>query len=223
MSLQPRFALERVSQPELEPITLAEMKLHLRCYASITTEDASITALIVAAREWVEDYTGRVLVDQTWRLTIGDEVDARFGADAVVGNGCSCGVLPAYWSSSGIPLRKAPVLGLVSIVSVDSAGTETALDVNDYRLLEPQSKWPRIVALAGSTWSGGTLRVAFRAGFADRTGSPQQGAEMVPERFKWAMKLWTEAVYDRDEKLMPILLKTAEDIIRGERAELQMA
>ena len=59
------FVLERLTQPEMEVVTLAEMKRHLRLFSSVTDEDADITALIVAAREWVEDYTGRVLVDQT--------------------------------------------------------------------------------------------------------------------------------------------------------------
>ena len=54
---QMNFTLERVTQPDIEPVTLDEMKRHLRCFMSVTDEDDDITALIVAAREWIEDYT----------------------------------------------------------------------------------------------------------------------------------------------------------------------
>lgn len=225
-----RFALERVSNPDIEPVTLAEMKRHLREYDSVTSLDTDITALIVGAREWVEEFTGRALVDQVWRLTIDQHgcllCDPAPGA-------CANGVIPGsfayfsgifYWHrQGGLLLRKAPALAITSFVTVDAAGVETAIDATQYELREADSKWPRIVPLSGATWTATTLRVTFRAGFADRLGSPQQGAEVVPERFKQAMKLWVEAMYDRDPVMMPLLLKTAEALIRPERAELSLA
>lgn len=45
-----------------EPITLADAKLHLRVFD--TSEDALIEAYIRAAREWVENYTGHILVQR---------------------------------------------------------------------------------------------------------------------------------------------------------------
>jgi len=53
-----------VTAPALEPVTLAEAKDYLRVDSS--DEDALIQALIKAAREWVEHYTGRALISQTW-------------------------------------------------------------------------------------------------------------------------------------------------------------
>ena len=55
------------------------------------------------------------------------------------------------------------------------------------------------------------------------TGSPTGSAADVPERYKQAMKLWIEANYDRDDKMMALLLDTAERLIRGERAEMSLA
>ena len=70
-----RFVLARTLNPVLEPVTLAEAKLHLRSYTSDIAEDDLINGLLVAAREWVEDYTGRALVEQRWSLSL----DRRIG------------------------------------------------------------------------------------------------------------------------------------------------
>ena len=101
-----------------------------------------------------------------------------------------------------------------------------AVDSATYELREKAGKWPRLVALNGATWSTwltGDLRIEYRAGFAERLGSPQQGPEVVPFRFKAAMKLWAEAIFDRDPVMMPILLKAAENLIESECSELRLA
>ena len=46
--------------PAVEPVTLAEAKAH--CRIDTSTEDAYVSALIVAAREWVESYMNETLV-----------------------------------------------------------------------------------------------------------------------------------------------------------------
>lgn len=46
-----------------EPITTAEAKAHLRVIDN-TSEDTLIDALIAAARRWVEDYSGHILVER---------------------------------------------------------------------------------------------------------------------------------------------------------------
>lgn len=218
------FTLERVTDPDIEPVTLAEMKTHLRCFDDISDEDSAITALIVGAREWVEDFTGRALIDQAWRLTINQQANSTsdFVGGVTPGTGYYCEAF--QWQRQGeILLRKSPVLAVTAFASVDAAGAETAIASDSYELREADSKWPRIVGLNGATWTAGVLRITYRAGFADRTGSPQESAAVVPERFKQAMKLWVEAMYDRDEKMMSLLLDTAERLIKSERCDLSLA
>ena len=229
------FVLERVTQPDIEPVTLAEMIQHVREFTSISAaSQTELSKLITASREWVEDYTGRALIDQTWKLTIQGRSGGYAGGDIV--GGTRDVALPAgygyyqglwTWGKPGeISLRKGPVLAITAFALVNADGTETAISSSTYELREAKSKWPRIVALNGATWSNwltGDLRITFRAGFADRLGSPQQGAEMVPERFKQALKLWGEANYDRDPVLMQKLLDAAERVIKFERRDIQFA
>lgn len=214
------FVLERVTQPGIEPVSLTEAKQQCRVDSDITADDDLITSLIVVAREWVEDYSGRALIDQTWRLTVSDSW--------LSGMTDTNTVTPIYTgefapSVYGVLLRKSPIIALSSIVSVDSAGVETELDVSDYEVREANSKWPRIKSVSGSTFSTGTHKIVYRAGFADRTGSPTQDATVVPARYKHAIKLHVEAHYDRDQVMMQKLLDAAVNLIRGDRTELQIA
>jgi hypothetical protein len=217
-----KFALERVTQPDIEPVTLAEMIQHMREFTSIPqAAQDELTRLTKAAREWAEDYTGRALIDQTWKLSIGAD-NFNFGftdANRVTG------IYYGDWfaNANGIMLRKAPAIAIISFTTVNADGTETVVSPTLYEIREANSKWPRLVGLNGSTWNGCEMRITFRAGFANRLGSPTQGAEVVPERFKQAIKLHAEAHYDRDEKMMQILLDAAEGLLKPERSELGMA
>ena len=53
-------SVTRATGPAVEPLTVAEAKLHLR--VDITDDDAYIGTLITAAREWVENYLDRTLI-----------------------------------------------------------------------------------------------------------------------------------------------------------------
>ena len=60
--------LKIITPPAAEPLSTAEVKLHLR--VDHNTDDTLITALIATAREWVESYTGKSLVEQTRQITL---------------------------------------------------------------------------------------------------------------------------------------------------------
>lgn len=212
-----RYVLERVTNPETEPVTLAQFKAHLGEYADITTRDDEATQVIQAAREWAEDYTGRALIDQRWRITFGDLA----AVDPVRIPTCACA--RSEERGEHIYLRKSPAIALVSFVSVASDGAETAVSADSYELQDADSKWPRVVAKNGATWATGLYRLVYRAGYADRDVSPAEGAEVVPARFLQAIKLHAEALYDRDEKMMQVLLDTAKGLLRAERVELGFA
>lgn len=59
-----------VTDSAVEPITVAEVKAHLRI--SDQYEDSLIAGLITAARKSVEQITRRSLINQTWRLYLDD-------------------------------------------------------------------------------------------------------------------------------------------------------
>jgi len=60
------MSLQIVTPPALEPVTLADAKLHLK--VDTTDDDALITRLIAAARVRAEWHTGRAWITQSWIL-----------------------------------------------------------------------------------------------------------------------------------------------------------
>ncbi len=62
------MTLFRTVEPAAEPVTLAEVKAHLRL--SHASEDTLLAGLIRAAREDVERTTGLALIEQSWRLVL---------------------------------------------------------------------------------------------------------------------------------------------------------
>jgi uncharacterized phiE125 gp8 family phage protein len=64
--VKPYRSLVRATQPAVEPVTLAEAKAHLR--VDISTDDALISAIVKASREFCEEYLDRSLVHTQWTM-----------------------------------------------------------------------------------------------------------------------------------------------------------
>lgn len=61
-------SLTRTTQPAVEPVTVAEAKAHLRVDTS--DDDTYIGTLVTAARQWVEEYLDRSLVNTQWTMRL---------------------------------------------------------------------------------------------------------------------------------------------------------
>ncbi len=64
------MALNLISPPAVEPVSLAELKEFLRVDPGDTSQDNVILTIGMAARDWVENQVKRRLVQQTWRLSL---------------------------------------------------------------------------------------------------------------------------------------------------------
>lgn len=130
-----------VTPPAAEPVTLAEMKDHLRLTS--TSEDDLLTGLLTAARETVERETGTALITQTWRL-FRDE-----------------------WPCHGlVRIARYPVSRIVSVTAYDPDGNPTAIDAADIFLdaaARPARLYISATAIALRPLNG--LEVDFEAGF----------------------------------------------------------
>lgn len=155
------WQLKRVSGPEIEPVTLAEVKAHAKIDPDITGDDQTIEDVYIpAAREAVEDYTLRTLCESTWELKARE---------------FPCGELF---------LPRGPVLAILGISYLQNDGTR--VDITDFQQALEQSP-PWLSPAVGRVWpvsrcDDGAVVVTYRAGFAG-AGSPAD-ASGVPARIK---------------------------------------
>lgn len=119
------MAYKVITAVSTEPVTLAEAKLHLRI--DVMDDDTLITALITAAREFAEHYTGRALAPQTLEMAL-DE----FTGDC-------------------IDLDMPPVASITSVKYTDAAGVEQTVSSADYSL-SAYGNSRRIDLGYGKTW-----------------------------------------------------------------------
>lgn len=182
------MALTRVIAPTDEPLTLDEVREHLRIVG--TDQDNYLARLIAAARSRAERITKRALITQTWRVTV-DEFPEWFN------------------------IPKAPLQSVLSINYLDSDGATVALydssspqvGVADF-VIDTQSDPARVLLAYGITWptpvvQANAVSLTFEAGYGDH-------AEDVPEDLRLAMLLmighWfehRESVSEEDYKDVP--------------------
>lgn len=211
------FVLDRIVEPDVEPLSLAQAIQQVREFSSIgTAAQDQLTDLIVTAREWFEKQTALALVDQTWRLTLGDNL--LTGSDV---SGYQPQAFGTWTRSDSIYLRRTPVIALTKFVSVAADGTETAVETDAYSLLDAGSRWPRIVSTTG-TWLDERLLIEYRAGYVDRIGSPTGSVTSIPKLATHAIRLYLEAQYSRDEKKMPLLIDAANCIANDMSAHIPL-
>lgn len=173
------MALVLVSPPAVEPVTLAEAKLHLR--VDHAEEDALISGQILAARVDCESATGLVFVQQTWDLVLD-----RF----------PCEIRPPI----------APLLSVSAITYLDGDGVSRTLAGSSYRV-DADSKPGRITPAHGTAWPGtypvtGAVRVRFVAGFPDDGNSPPDLAANVPQPIKQAILLLVGHWYENRSEVV---------------------
>lgn len=149
-----------VTPVAVEPVTLADARLHLRVGSDDTTEDSLILVWITVAREYAEAYTRRALATQTLELALD-----RFPG--------SPPALPAWtWSpeDSAFVLDKPPVSSISSIKYTDPQGVEQTLDPSKYAL-SPYGTGSMVYPTYGNPWPAtqatrNAVRVQYVAGYS---------------------------------------------------------
>lgn len=135
-----------ITPPAVEPVSLAEVKAHLRVDHS--DEDDLISALIQASRELCEAFQNRTLITTVLELV--------------------CDGFPG----SVISLPRPPLQGVTSITATDEAGVDTVVSAADY-LVSTAGVLGRVVLKSGSSWPAVTLQevdgfvVRYTAGYGD--------------------------------------------------------
>lgn len=193
-------ALAKVTDSASEPVTTAELQAFLRIDSQ---DDATeVAGFITKAREMVEDYTGRALIEQTWKLTASDWPFQTWKNVANV-----------------IALARSPLRAVTHVKYYpENGGALTTFSSANYHLLTDHLPG-LLVLIENGDWPDIAVRpdavqITFTCGYAD--------AASVPASLKHAVKLLAAHLYerrgaiDRDVASVPLQLQHLLDSHRVE-------
>jgi uncharacterized phiE125 gp8 family phage protein len=184
------MALVRTAGPALEPVSLIEVKAHLRLTSD--DEDALISLLITVAREALERRLERAFIAQGWTLWLDQWPDSH--AVALPMRPLRTVTAVRTYSGSHSATTMAPAQYYIDAVSVPG------------RLIRSISSWP----LPGRTANG--VEITFTAGHGE-------AASEVPAELRQAILLLVADLFEnRDAIATPILSPAVLDLIAPFRA-----
>jgi len=139
-----------ISAPTIEPVTLAEARMHLRIDASDTAEDTLISGFIVAARMQAEHTLNCKLITQTW--------DVPYDA------------FPAAGESIRIASGLSPAQSIDQVAYLDSTSVARTVSSSNY-VLDASSLPGYVFPVAGYSWptdvaeSANAVKVRVTSGY----------------------------------------------------------
>lgn len=166
-----------------EPVTRAEAKLHLRLddIGGSHPDDALVDALITAARQYAEHYTGLALAEQTLEAALDEFPDKEY-----------------------IDLPMPPVVSITSLKYTDESGVEQTLATTKYALstyglsrrvqLTYDSEWPDTRVINDA------VRIRFLTGYG--AAGTAAGFATLPKTARQAILLHIQLTYPGN-KLTP--------------------
>ena len=171
-----------ITAATIEPVTLDEVKNHLRLSSSSSEEDALLTALIGAARGHVEARTGRVLMETTLERVMDG------------------------FPSAPYEIHPAPLLSVTSVTYLDADGDSTVFSSDDYRVetyAGPTCR-PGVISLGyGEEWPTPqaivrNVRLRFKAGYLTTTATSATAQRAaVPAELRQAILFLVAEMYER--------------------------
>lgn len=199
------MAVEVVTAPTEEPVSLQEAKDHLR--VEVSTDDALIGRLIVDAREFVERLTRRALVTQTWRLWAYQFPDCHFDQDGI-GRDAACR------DCTALRLPGGKVQSVTSVKYTDAAGVLQTLAGSEYTLdaKDPQ-RHARLFPAYGKAWPGtrdepNAVQVEYVAGYGGAAAVPAIAKQAVLLHAGWHYE--NREASDKEQFLACLELKLAD-------------
>lgn len=173
------MALTIVTEPASEPLTLAEVKDHLRLSETVgSAEDSVITYYQQTARRYCERFQNRAYIEQTWKL-----------------------VITAFPRQPYIEIPLPPLMSIDHVKYYGTGGTATTMTAANY-YVDTDAEPGRVHLQYGEVWPGATLRpvagveVQFVAGYGSAGSS-------VPDEIKQAINMFTGHLYENREATTP--------------------
>jgi hypothetical protein len=160
------LSYRETSTPAAEPVTLLTAKQHLR--VDFGEDDFYISALITAARQYVEKFTNRAIFNRSMILTL--DYFPWPGWGGTTNTTAYDGFMVWYYRGLAIRLPKPATFSVESVTYLSNDGvTVLTIDPSNY-VVDLTSEPARISPVPGFTWPyqqnylPGQVKVSFTAG-----------------------------------------------------------
>lgn len=172
--------------PTREPLFVDDVRNYLRLDDDV--EETLIVALIAAARQWAENYTGRAFITRT----VHQFQDSYHYPNTYLPEGVYTGIYKNM-PNTFIDLALTPVVSFTHVKAIDDAGTETTWDASNY-YVDTVRDVPRLVLRDGGSFpsdlrSANGLKLVYDAGYG---ASPIN----IPDAIKMAMMQYCTFMYE---------------------------
>ena len=164
-------SLKTLTPPTVEPVTLAEAKAH--CRVDTSTDDAYLSSLITAAREWCEAYCDETFVHTQYRMTLDS--------------------FPREIELPRPPMASSGTVTAVTITYTMESQQTATLSASQYRV--DRDATPGVIRnVYNGSWPShlldqNSVSVAWWAGYGD--------ASTVPQRVKTAILMCVHEIYEK--------------------------
>jgi uncharacterized phiE125 gp8 family phage protein len=191
-------SLTRSIQPAVEPVSLLEMKQHLRVDSE--SDDSYIMALVTAAREWVEVYLDRTLITTQWTMrldafpTMARQLSEAYQDRTFIATQLSvrADIFPPDIELPRPPMSLSNMTSVITYVTAD--GTTTTLPTNQYRM-DSYSTPGAMRPLYSGSWPShrvdqNAVSISWYAGYGD-------SGQAVPRQIRHAIMMMVNLWYER--------------------------
>jgi len=186
--------LKIITQSNILPVTVTELKQTLRIDPDNFDQDAELSMMLKSSIKTLEEYTGRSFITKTYDLALdtipyyqGDRLIEGFSIGAFMDN-----------TANEIVFPKSPLVSVASFKYYNDSDVESTFASSNY-YVDNHSEPPRLVLRRSQTFPDvASLRVAnafiirFDAGYG-------AAAKDVPETIKQAINLYTSHLYENRE------------------------
>jgi len=175
--------ITRTSEPAVEPVSLTELKDHLRIETA--DDDTYLNQLITVARASCETYTSRSLITQEWTM-----------------------LMTNYPAKQYIPLGYGPIQSITSITSYLADGTTEVMDNTTYYLTDTNMNGKAALNY-NESWDSYTMRPINNVEVVFVGGYGLTGAE-VPAPLRQGIIAYAAYMYECNdtESEMPDVVKS---------------
>lgn len=140
-----------VTGPALEPVSLTELKTHLRIPTATEDEDLYLGQTILDAVRWIEDDLNIAMINQTWKLTL----DKWPGYHEPWWDGVREMPISELYSgdrAKDIVLPRFPLVSVSSVTVYDEESNSTAVTIANVFDIDINSTRGRMKLKRGATW-----------------------------------------------------------------------